>query len=186
MGVRIASSPAEAGRFAARIEEGKRISGTLAVQPDLQIGVDTRVTHRDHTRRIEPGSTVIFYTDGVAEHPRLPIDQFMARLADHVSTHADLSLRELICTLADHDPGASHDDMARLAIRNPPPGAPHWNRPTGRNFHNAKQQLYKNGLKTSKLPGYPARQQLPPPRRYVIGPARSGDRSAKRLLLEHL
>ncbi|MFG3588735.1 PP2C family protein-serine/threonine phosphatase [Streptomyces sp. NPDC047990] len=91
----------------------------LAAQPDLPIGVDTGLPRRDHTRRLPPGSTVIFYTDGVTEHPHHPIDRTMARLAAQAAEHARLPLQELLDTLADHHPSDGHDDMALLAIRIP-------------------------------------------------------------------
>ncbi|WP_393072208.1 PP2C family protein-serine/threonine phosphatase [Streptomyces sp. LN704] len=93
----------------------------LAAQPDLPIGVDTGMPRRDHTRRLPHGSTVIFYTDGVTEHPHQPIDQTMAHLAAHATAHAGLPLQELLDTLADHHPSDGHDDMALLAIRIPAP-----------------------------------------------------------------
>ncbi|MFC5203857.1 PP2C family protein-serine/threonine phosphatase [Streptomyces kaempferi] len=91
----------------------------LAAQPDLPIGVDTGITRRDHTRRLPPGSTVIFYTDGVTEHPHQPLDRTMARLAAQAAAHARLPLQELLDTLADHHPSDGHDDMALLAVRIP-------------------------------------------------------------------
>ncbi|MGW3635788.1 PP2C family protein-serine/threonine phosphatase [Streptomyces sp. NPDC005122] len=94
----------------------------LAAPPDLPIGVDTGMPRRDHTRHLPPGSTVILYTDGVTEHPDHPIDQTMARLAAHATTHAGLPLQELLEALADHHPSDGHDDMALLALRTPT----HW------------------------------------------------------------
>lgn len=91
----------------------------LAAQPDLPLGVDTTVARRDHTCPVPPGSTVIFYTDGVTEHPDRSPDQTMAGLAAQAEAHAHLPLRELIGALADHHPSDGHDDMAILAVQIP-------------------------------------------------------------------
>ncbi|WP_246040719.1 PP2C family protein-serine/threonine phosphatase [Streptomyces cadmiisoli] len=98
----------------------------LAAQPDLPLGVDAEVPRREHTHPVPPGSTVIFYTDGVTEHPDHPLDQTMARLAALAGTHADLPLEDLIHELADQHPSDGHDDMALLAVK-----APSWTQADG-------------------------------------------------------
>ncbi|MET7391310.1 GAF domain-containing SpoIIE family protein phosphatase [Streptomyces sp. NPDC005529] len=91
----------------------------LFAHPDLPLGVDTGVARHDHSRILAPGTTVIFYTDGVTEHPGRPLDETMARLAEHASSLRHLSLRGLLETLADRHPSDGHDDMALLAVRTP-------------------------------------------------------------------
>ncbi|MFQ3555210.1 SpoIIE family protein phosphatase [Streptomyces gramineus] len=94
----------------------------LFAQPDLPLGVDSAVRRHEHTRSLPPGATVIFYTDGVTEHPDRSIEQTMALLAEHADRLEHLPLQELVETLADQHPSDGHDDMALLAIRTPTPG----------------------------------------------------------------
>ncbi|MDT0438660.1 MULTISPECIES: PP2C family protein-serine/threonine phosphatase [Streptomyces] len=75
---------------------------------------------RPHPFTAPPSSTVIFYTDGLTEHPQRPIDQTMSQLADKAGQLNRLSLQEILETLADQHPSDGHDDMALLAIRIPP------------------------------------------------------------------
>ncbi|MER7967405.1 GAF domain-containing SpoIIE family protein phosphatase [Streptomyces sp. NPDC096080] len=92
----------------------------LLAQPDPPLGVDSTMPRLDHTRSLPPSSTVIFYTDGLTEHPQRPIDQTMSQLADKAGQLNRLSLQEILETLADQHPSDGHDDMALLAIRIPP------------------------------------------------------------------
>ncbi|MEW1773605.1 GAF domain-containing SpoIIE family protein phosphatase [Streptomyces sp. NPDC086777] len=94
----------------------------LFAQPDLPLGVDSAIRRHEHTRSLPPGATVIFYTDGVTEHPGRSIEQTMARLAERAGRLEHLPLQELVETLADQHPSDGHDDMALLAIRTPPHG----------------------------------------------------------------
>ncbi|MGK4585357.1 PP2C family protein-serine/threonine phosphatase [Kitasatospora sp. HPMI-4] len=91
----------------------------LHADPDLPLGVDTAQPRTDHTHPMPAGSTVIFFTDGLFEHPAHPVETGLDRLAALAAEHAALPLHDLVRALADHHPSDGHDDMAILALRTP-------------------------------------------------------------------
>ncbi|MFF3357887.1 PP2C family protein-serine/threonine phosphatase [Streptomyces sp. NPDC002917] len=93
----------------------------LHADPGVPLGVDTDQPRSDHTHPLSAGSTVVFFTDGLIEHPQHPIDTSLDALAQTAATHSDLSLNDLCQTLVDHHPSDGHDDMAILALRTPLP-----------------------------------------------------------------
>ncbi|MFG2804264.1 PP2C family protein-serine/threonine phosphatase [Streptomyces massasporeus] len=92
----------------------------LTGEPGLPLGVDPEELRPDHSRFLPPGTTLVFYTDGLIEHPAQPIDRSLGELADLAAVNAALPLRDLVDALADHHPSDGHDDMAILALRTPP------------------------------------------------------------------
>ncbi len=62
---------------------------------------------------------MVFFTDGLVEHPEHPIDESLNELAALAASHADLPLEDFVQALADSHPSDGHDDMAILAIRTP-------------------------------------------------------------------
>lgn len=91
----------------------------LEVEPGLPLGVDIDEHRPDHTHPVPAGTTVLFFTDGLVEHPEYPIDRGLAVLAELAADHAHLPLDDFVCFLADHRPSDGHDDMALLALRTP-------------------------------------------------------------------
>ena len=92
----------------------------LFSEPGLPLGVDTGQPRPEHSRLLPPAATVIFFTDGLVEHPDHAIDESLRELADLAAAHAALPLPEFVQALADHHPSDGHDDMAILALRTPP------------------------------------------------------------------
>jgi serine phosphatase RsbU (regulator of sigma subunit) len=101
------------------IVPGRRAESLFA-EPGLPLGVDPEQPRPDHSRRVPPDSTVVFFTDGLIEHPARSIDESLADLADLATAYAALPLPEFVQALADHHPSDGHDDMAVLALRTPP------------------------------------------------------------------
>ncbi|MFI9250039.1 PP2C family protein-serine/threonine phosphatase [Streptomyces sp. NPDC053069] len=97
----------------------RRVAYLLA-EPGLPLGVDAGQPRPDHSRLLPPDATVVFFTDGLIEHPGHPIDQSLDELAALAVAHADLPLPEFVQALADHHPSDGHDDMAILALHTPP------------------------------------------------------------------
>ncbi len=64
----------------------------LHADPGVPLGVDADQPHSDHTHPLSAGSTVVFFTDGLIEHPQHPIDTSLDALAQTAATHGDLSL----------------------------------------------------------------------------------------------
>ncbi|MFJ2029323.1 PP2C family protein-serine/threonine phosphatase [Streptosporangium sp. NPDC087985] len=91
----------------------------LHADPDLPLGVDVTLPRHDHTYPLPDNATVIFFTDGLIEHPRRPVEMGLERLAAILLAHADQPLGELCQILADHHPSDGRDDMAILALRTP-------------------------------------------------------------------
>ncbi|MFF7236434.1 GAF domain-containing SpoIIE family protein phosphatase [Streptomyces collinus] len=92
----------------------------LLAEPGLPLGVDPEQPRPDHSRLLPPAATLVFFTDGLVEHPAHPIDESLADLAKQVAASASLPLPDLVRALADHHPSDGHDDMAILAVRTPP------------------------------------------------------------------
>ncbi|MBX7548276.1 GAF domain-containing SpoIIE family protein phosphatase [Streptomyces sp. NPDC004232] len=97
----------------------------LLGEPGLPLGVDTDQPRPDHSRPLPPDATVIFFTDGLVEHPEHPIDERLNALAELAVEHSGLPLRAFVRALADHHPSDGHDDMAILAVRTPPGAMEH-------------------------------------------------------------
>ncbi|MFE0403390.1 MULTISPECIES: PP2C family protein-serine/threonine phosphatase [Streptomyces] len=91
----------------------------LHAEPGLPLGVSTGEHRPDHTRSLPAGSILLFFTDGLIEHPAHSIDVGLTALADLAATHATRPLHELVQVLADHHPSDGQDDMAILALRIP-------------------------------------------------------------------
>lgn len=94
----------------------------LDADPGIPLGVDPGLHRPDHTHPLPAGATVLFFSDGLVEHPDHPIDERLNVLAGLAAAHADLSPDDLVHFLADHHPSDGHDDMAVLAIRVPGEG----------------------------------------------------------------
>lgn len=92
----------------------------LSAEPGLPLGVDQTQPRPDHSRALPMGATLVFFTDGLIEHPARSIDESLDELAGLATPHTALPLRQFVRALADHHPGDGHDDMAVLALRTPP------------------------------------------------------------------
>ncbi|MEU0375250.1 GAF domain-containing SpoIIE family protein phosphatase, partial [Streptomyces sp. NPDC006283] len=93
----------------------------LHADPGVPLGVDADLPRPDHTHPLCAGSTVVFFTDGLIEHPQRPLDTSLDALAETAATRRDLPLTDLCRALVDHHPSDGHDDMAVLALRTPTP-----------------------------------------------------------------
>ncbi|WP_225835268.1 PP2C family protein-serine/threonine phosphatase [Streptomyces sp. NK08204] len=91
----------------------------LFAEPGLPLNVNTEQHRPDHTHPLPRDAIVVFFTDGLIEHPDRPIDESLNELAELATTHAALPLRDFVQVLADHHPSDGHDDMAVLALRTP-------------------------------------------------------------------
>lgn len=87
----------------------------------LGTGPATGTGRPDATHPLEPGSTLLLYTDGLVETPGSDLDTGLDRLRRHALAHAPEPL-DTLCdrVLADVPPGST-DDVALLALRVPSP-----------------------------------------------------------------
>ncbi|SEQ04779.1 PP2C family protein-serine/threonine phosphatase [Streptomyces radiopugnans] len=91
----------------------------LHADPGVPLGVDTRQPRPDHTHPLPGGTTVVFFTDGLVEHPRRPLDVCMDELAEIAVAHAGEPPDKLCRILADNHTSDGHDDLAVLVLRTP-------------------------------------------------------------------
>jgi serine phosphatase RsbU (regulator of sigma subunit) len=104
-----------------------RPDGTVEVlerRPDLLLGVDPDARRADHLQVLEPGSTVLLYTDGLIERPGVPLDEGEAWLAGLLHELRHLPLEELCDRVLGALAGRVDDDVALLAIRAHPEDRP--------------------------------------------------------------
>ncbi|HEU5297877.1 MAG TPA: SpoIIE family protein phosphatase, partial [bacterium] len=85
----------------------------------LPLGVNRDTVFEEGHARIRPGSTLILYTDGLVDHPDVPLDEALLRLREvALGAHArgpEELLDELLRAVL---PGGSrHDDVAVLALQ---------------------------------------------------------------------
>jgi len=87
----------------------------LATDPDPLLGAAIDLSRRDHTIGLEPGASIVFYTDGCVERPGIPIHDGIMSLADRLSGLRYRSASDLadgmLAGVDHHD-----DDIAILAL----------------------------------------------------------------------
>jgi serine phosphatase RsbU (regulator of sigma subunit) len=89
----------------------------LERRADLLLGVDPGARRADHLHLLEPGSTVLLYTDGLIERPGVPLDEGEAWLVGLLQGIGQLPLEELCDRVLGELAGRVDDDVALLAIR---------------------------------------------------------------------
>ncbi|CCH89654.1 putative PAS/PAC sensor protein [Modestobacter italicus] len=91
---------------------------------DLLLGVDPDRARYDHAQELEPGSTVLLYTDGLIERRGVPLDDGVAWLGGLLRELRHLTLEELCDRVLGELAGRVEDDVALLAIRAHPEDRP--------------------------------------------------------------
>ena len=83
------------------------------------LGLSHRAPYGQGVADIEPGVSLVLYTDGLVERRGEVIDDGLDRLADAVGRHAGSTPAVLVPALLDEltDPGRSADDIALIAAR---------------------------------------------------------------------
>ncbi len=85
---------------------------------DMILGVLPDVERRDQDTVLEPGDTVLFFTDGLIERRDDSIDAGVQRLREALERQHARPVEELLDALLDEVVGISHaDDLAVLAVR---------------------------------------------------------------------
>lgn len=67
----------------------------LPGEPGVPLTVDPALLRLDHHIRLPAGATVVFFTDGLIEHPAHSIDEGMAVLIELASTHSALPVEDM-------------------------------------------------------------------------------------------
>jgi serine phosphatase RsbU (regulator of sigma subunit) len=83
------------------------------------LGAENVERRTDHEAVLEPGDTVVFYTDGLVEHGRSGIDEGIVRLTTALTGLSAASAGELCDELLERviTGGRTDDDIAILAVR---------------------------------------------------------------------
>jgi PAS domain S-box-containing protein len=89
----------------------------LDVPTDLMLGVVPDAARHDHTLTLEPGSTLLLYTDGLVERRDESLGESLDLLARAVRYLGTLPLAELCDAVLELLPGVVEDDVALLALR---------------------------------------------------------------------
>ena len=90
----------------------------------LPLGVNRNAAFSEGQARLRPGSTLLIYTDGLVDHPDVPLEEALLRLREvALGAHAqgpEALLDELLRNVL--PASARHDDVAVLALRVVPQG----------------------------------------------------------------
>ncbi|MFC7279407.1 SpoIIE family protein phosphatase [Paractinoplanes rhizophilus] len=84
--------------------------------PEPLLGLVPRDERSTHRRRVQPGSTLLLYTDGLVEHPAQLIDDGVGRVLRELQGSGAVPIEELCTRLLD-TATRRDDDIALLAIR---------------------------------------------------------------------
>src|SRR6185503_5528546 len=93
--------------------------GTVDVwweSPEPLLGLIPRVDRTTHHRRVQAGSTLLLYTDGLVEHPARLIDDGIDRLREVLRGNVGRPAEELCTRLIEAAPRRA-DDIALLVVR---------------------------------------------------------------------
>jgi sigma-B regulation protein RsbU (phosphoserine phosphatase) len=87
--------------------------------PDRLLGVSPGVPRHDHAVPLQPGDTVVFYTDGLVEHRDMALDEGTARVLEELGRIGREPLDRLCDDLLAVLSGPIEDDVALLVVRIP-------------------------------------------------------------------
>jgi serine phosphatase RsbU (regulator of sigma subunit) len=89
----------------------------LEAQPETLLGVRGLATRTDHTVSFPPGTSVIFYTDGLVERRGGTLDDGLRKLAGALEGRAELTAEQLCDHLLGHFADGVEDDVVLAVVR---------------------------------------------------------------------
>ncbi|GAA3381999.1 PP2C family protein-serine/threonine phosphatase [Cryptosporangium minutisporangium] len=89
----------------------------LSTRPELLVGVHTTAPRTDHTIVLEPGSSLVFYTDGLVERRGQALDDGLTHLVEALVGRQDLSADQLCEHLLGSFGATSEDDVVLAVVR---------------------------------------------------------------------
>jgi serine phosphatase RsbU (regulator of sigma subunit) len=113
-----------AGHLPPLLLEPDGTSRLLTTDPDLLLGLDATAERSDHQVELQPGSTVVLYTDGLVERRGTSIDEGLDWLLTATADRHDLSPDQLSDILLDAVRDSAEDDIALLVVRAHPEDRP--------------------------------------------------------------
>lgn len=99
------------------------VAELLDTPPDLMLGVQPDTPRVDHSRELQDGDLLVFYTDGLVEDRRTGLDERMEVLRRLVEQHASDGPEVLADRLV-RELASREDDVAVLVARVDAPGRP--------------------------------------------------------------
>ncbi|MGL5857049.1 MAG: SpoIIE family protein phosphatase, partial [Angustibacter sp.] len=94
----------------------------LQPEPELLLGVDLETSRSDHERHLEPGTTLLLYTDGLVERRDEALERGLLWLQRRVANLHGLPLDAFCDALLAEIPRDAEDDVALLVMRALAPG----------------------------------------------------------------
>lgn len=98
------------------------------VQADPLLGIDPHIARTQSQVTLDPGATVLLYTDGLVERRGENLEIGLARLRDTLAELVDLPLEEMCQHLLGRMAPTADDDVALIAVRLRDWAGPDWNR----------------------------------------------------------
>ena len=89
----------------------------LRTEAELLLGLDPATDRSDHERVLEPGSTVLLFSDGLVERRGASLDDGLAWLVECAGRCSALPLDDLCDALLEQVATTAEDDIALLAMR---------------------------------------------------------------------
>ncbi|WP_212823869.1 PP2C family protein-serine/threonine phosphatase [Polymorphospora rubra] len=96
------------------------VATLLWTPTDTMLGVQPDAVRRDHAATLEPGSTVVLYTDGLIDRRGVLIDDGLADLTRALTDRQSLSAEQVCDHLLARYADQSDDDIALVVLRVPP------------------------------------------------------------------
>jgi hypothetical protein len=108
-----------AGHLPPLLREPHGAVHTLAGGDSVVIGAPITVQHSEAKRRLEPGSTLLFFTDGLVEVPGRRLEEALDRIGTTFARHDDAMSLDTLCeqVLATTTDRELRDDVALLVVR---------------------------------------------------------------------
>jgi serine phosphatase RsbU (regulator of sigma subunit) len=92
----------------------------LETRPETLLGTRGRVARSDHSVQLSPGSSVIFYTDGLVERRGATLDDGLAELTRVLAGCAAMTAEQLCDRLLGYFGGDTEDDVVLAVVRAAP------------------------------------------------------------------
>lgn len=88
----------------------------LETEPDVMLGVSAGARRTDHSVTVDPGGSVVFYTDGLVERRDTPLEDGMSELTAFLTGRQDLSAEQLCDHLLENFGHNAEDDVVLLVV----------------------------------------------------------------------